>query len=69
VGGKRLSETELLHNCIFLLNAGHGTTTNPIGNGLHALMTHPAELRRLAADPGLLPTAVEECCDSRASRS
>ena len=60
VGGERLSETELLHNCIFLLNAGHETTTNLIGNGLHALMTHPAELRRLAADPGLLPTAVEE---------
>jgi cytochrome P450 len=60
VGGERLSETELLHNGIFLLNAGHETTTNLIGNGLHALMTHPAELQRLAADPGLLPTAVEE---------
>ena len=32
--GERLSEKELLHNCIFLLNAGHETTTNLIGNGL-----------------------------------
>src|SRR5262249_34954008 len=30
-----LSATELLHNCVFLLNAGHETTTNLIGNGLN----------------------------------
>jgi hypothetical protein len=58
--GERLTETELLHNCIFLLNAGHETTTNTIGNGMHALMVHRAELERLAGDPSLLPTAVEE---------
>ncbi|MBT9487463.1 MAG: cytochrome P450 [Rubrivivax sp.] len=60
VNGEKLSETELLHNCIFLLNAGHETTANLIGNGAHALMTHRDQLERLAADPGLLPTAVEE---------
>jgi len=60
VGGERLTERELLHNCIFLLNAGHETTTNLIGNGLHALMTHPSEQRRLRADASLLPTAIEE---------
>ena len=36
--GERLTEKELLHNCIFLLNAGHETTTNLIGNGLVALL-------------------------------
>ncbi|MBX3636057.1 MAG: cytochrome P450 [Rubrivivax sp.] len=56
----RLSEAELLHNCIFLLNAGHETTTNLIGNGMHALLTHRDQLARLAADPALLATAVEE---------
>ena len=60
VGGERLSERELLHNCIFLLNAGHETTTNLIGNGLHALMRFPAEQARLRADPSLLPSAIEE---------
>ena len=35
--GQRLSENELLHNCIFILNAGHETTTNLIGNALVAL--------------------------------
>jgi len=59
-GGEQFSEAELLHNCIFLLNAGHETTSNLIGNGMHALLTHRAQLERLAADPTLMPTAVEE---------
>ncbi|MGJ5072883.1 cytochrome P450 [Bradyrhizobium oligotrophicum] len=58
--GERLSETELLHNCIFLLNAGHETTTNLIGNGLVLLCEHPAERARLIEAPGLIRTAVEE---------
>jgi len=58
--GERLTESELLHNCIFLLNAGHETTTNTIGNGMHALFRHRGELERLAGNPALLPTAVEE---------
>jgi cytochrome P450 len=60
VGGERLSERELLHNCIFLLNAGHETTTNMIGNGLHALLAFPDAQQRLRADPSLLGSAVEE---------
>ena len=40
-GGEQLSEVELLQNCIFLLNAGHETPTNLIGNGLIALQEHP----------------------------
>ncbi|WP_316233046.1 cytochrome P450 [Bradyrhizobium sp. SZCCHNPS2010] len=58
--GERLSEKELLHNCIFLLNAGHETTTNLIGNGLVALLQHPAEKRRLLQAPELIRSAVEE---------
>ena len=58
--GERLTEKELLHNCIFLLNAGHETTTNLIGNGLVALSNHPAEKTRLIEDPALIRTAVEE---------
>ncbi|HMS79557.1 MAG TPA: cytochrome P450 [Burkholderiaceae bacterium] len=60
VGGERLHEGELLHNCIFLLNAGHETTTNLIGNGLHALMRFPDEQRRLRGDRALLAPAIEE---------
>lgn len=56
----QLSEAELLHNCIFLLNAGHETTTNLIGNGVHNLLLHPAQLQALRNDPTLMNTAVEE---------
>jgi cytochrome P450 len=58
--GEKLTERELYHQCIFLLNAGHETTTNLIGNGLWALLNNPAELARLRADPSLVPPAVEE---------
>jgi cytochrome P450 len=58
--GERLTSKELLHNCIFLLNAGHETTTNLIGNGLVALSHHPDQKQRLLDNPALIKTAVEE---------
>ena len=58
--GGRLSEPELLQNCIFILNAGHETTTNLIGNALVALTEWPDERARLVADPSLMRPAVEE---------
>ncbi len=45
-----LSEIELLQNCIFLLNAGHETTTNLIGNSLISLIEHPAQHAQLNSD-------------------
>ncbi len=59
-GDERLGEAELLHNCIFLLNAGHETTTNLIANALVLLCRFPAERARLLAEPTLIRTAVEE---------
>ena len=58
--GGRLSEHELLQNVIFILNAGHETTTNLIGNGLFALTVWPDEKERLIGQPELIKTAVEE---------
>lgn len=58
--GQRLTEAELLQNCIFILNAGHETTTNLIGNGLFALLEWPGERDRLVREPALIKTAVEE---------
>ncbi|MGB0960324.1 MAG: cytochrome P450 [Halocynthiibacter sp.] len=55
-----LSETELLQNCIFILNAGHETTTNLIGNGLAALLDHPEEMQKLRDNPDMIHTAVDE---------
>ena len=59
-GGEMLSELELLHNIIFILNAGHETTTNLIGNGLYLLLEWPDAKARLIADPALIRPAVEE---------
>jgi cytochrome P450 len=59
-GGDRLTEAELLHNCIFILNAGHETTTNLIGNALVLLCDWRDERRRLIDDPDLIKTAIEE---------
>lgn len=53
--GEQLSEAELLQNCVFILNAGHETTTNLIGNALVALQEWPearaALLKKLARGP------------------
>jgi cytochrome P450 len=59
-GAERLSKLELIHNCIFLLNAGHETTTNLIGNGIDLLIRHPDALAELRREPALIESAVEE---------
>ena len=58
--GDTLTEEELLQNCIFLLNAGHETTTNLIGNGVAALLENPGQMDLLRGRPDLIETAVEE---------
>jgi len=59
--GERLTENQLFHQCIFLLNAGHETTTNLIGNALHALTVWPEEKAKLATDADAIgDSAVEE---------
>ena len=60
VEGERLSPVELIQNCIFLLNAGHETTANLVGNGISILLDYPDQLDRLRSDPELIKTAVEE---------
>jgi cytochrome P450 len=45
---------------VIIATAGHDTTSSTIAGGLHALLQHPEELKRLQNDLELLPTAVEE---------
>ena len=56
----RFTESELYHQCIFLLNAGHETTTNLISSGLVLLLRYPEVRRQLFADPKLIDTTIEE---------
>ena len=59
-GEGTLTEIELIQNCIFILNAGHETTTNLIGNGLALLNDYPQARADLLEDPALINSAVEE---------
>ncbi len=58
--GTRLEGRELYHQCIFLLNAGHETTTNLIGNCIELLLRYPEARTTLEADPACIDTLVEE---------
>jgi cytochrome P450 len=58
--GSKLSEDELIGMVALLLSAGYETTVNLIGNGVLALLAHPAERDRLRTDPELIKSAVEE---------
>ena len=60
--GEQLSESELLQNCVFILNAGHETTTNLIGNALVTLQAWPEEKEKLqrSLDEASLTLAVDE---------
>ncbi len=60
VEGRSLTDTELIQNCIFLLNAGHETTTSLVGNSCGALLANPDQHRLLIEEPGHIETAVEE---------
>ena len=58
--GLELSETELLHQCIFMLNAGHETSTNMLSHGLNELINHKDQYKLLQKEPGRIDTAIEE---------
>jgi cytochrome P450 len=58
--GDRLSEEEIIANCVVTMVGGQETTTNLIGNGLLTLMRNPAQLARLRDDLNLISSGVEE---------
>ncbi len=58
--GNGLSDAELKATAGLVLAAGFETTVNLLGNGIALLHEHPSQLRRLQADPGLWPNAVDE---------
>ena len=58
--GNKLEPDHVMGTMILLMVAGIDTTWSAIGASLWHLATHPEDRRRLAAEPELLPTAVEE---------
>jgi cytochrome P450 len=59
-GETALTDREVVQFVVLLLVAGNETTTNLVGNIVNALLDHPAEAEKVAADPGLVPALVEE---------
>ena len=57
----RISDTELICQCILIMMAGHFSTIDQISNAMFALCSHPDQLDALVQDRTLIPNAVEEC--------
>ncbi|MBL7495847.1 cytochrome P450 [Frankia sp. CNm7] len=58
--GELIGELEAIGYYVLIATAGHDTTSSALAGGLHALLQYPDQWRRLADDPGLVPTAFEE---------
>jgi cytochrome P450 len=60
VDGEHLNDQDTISYFIIIATAGHDTTSAALAGGIQALAERPDQLRRLMADPGLVPTAVDE---------
>jgi len=56
----RYTQDEFISTCMLILMAGHGSTIDVLGSGMHTLLNHPETMVRLRADPSLLPDAIQE---------
>ncbi len=59
-GEDAFSHDEMVDNALLVFFAGFETVRGLVANGVHALLEHPDQWRRLQADPSLAPLAVEE---------
>lgn len=56
----RISGDEFYSTCMLILMAGHGSTIDALGSGMHTLLRYPDQMRRLRNDPSLIDTAIQE---------
>ena len=56
----RINEDEFYSTCMLILMAGHGSTIDALGSGMHTLLRFPDQMRRLRNDPSLINTAIQE---------
>ncbi|MGI9603379.1 MAG: cytochrome P450 [Acidimicrobiales bacterium] len=60
VDGRRMTDQEVLGFCVLFIIAGHETTTKMVANVVEILSRHPDQRDEVIADPGLVPSAIEE---------
>ena len=58
--GDSLSDSELVSTVVTLFVAGHETTTHLLGNGMLALLNSESQIKKIRANPDLIPKAVDE---------
>ena len=57
---RELDDNELVSTCMLILMAGHGSTIDVLGSGLHTLLRFPGQMQLLRENPNLMPDAVQE---------
>jgi cytochrome P450 len=60
IDGEPIGDREAMSYYVITATAGHDTTSSTAAGGLEQLIRHPDQLARLAADPALIPAAIEE---------
>jgi len=60
IDGARLTEEEVIANCILVTAGAQEDITNLIGNGMLTLLRHPETIPQLASNASLMQPAVEE---------
>jgi len=60
LAGPAADAEDVLKSLVVLFGGGYETTAGALGNGIHALLTHPEQFALLAGDPGLAAGAAEE---------
>lgn len=60
IGGRMLTDEEILIHCILLVGGGVDTTTSLMGSAIKWLAQNPEKRDELRADPSLMKTAIEE---------
>ncbi|MFI5887115.1 cytochrome P450 [Streptomyces sp. NPDC051554] len=60
IDGKPVSQEQLLSFCLLMFMAGLDTVTQTLSYSFHHLATHPEDRLRVAAEPEVVPLAIEE---------
>jgi cytochrome P450 family 142 subfamily A polypeptide 1 len=60
IDGEKLDDEALLQESLLILIGGDETTRHVISGGMHQLLHHPEQYRKLVDEPAKIPTAVEE---------
>ncbi len=54
------TEDEFISTCMLILMAGHGSTIDVLGSGMHTLLKHPDAIAQMREAPEIIPTAIQE---------